>query len=66
MEQESDGMRETIMDIADMLNPWYFLYLAFIFGVLAICNYYPSITGFICGLSIGLYIKNRNKMKRWI
>lgn len=53
-------------EIADMLNPWYFLYLAFIFGILAICNYYPSITGFICGLSVGLYIKNRNKMKRWI
>lgn len=52
-------------DIIDALNPWYFLYLALVFGVLAISDCYTLITSFLCGLSVGLLIKNWDAWKKW-
>lgn len=58
-------MRETLLDLIDALNPWYFLYLAIIFAIIAISGNFVLISSFLCILSTGLLIKNWKAWNKW-
>lgn len=52
-------------EIFDALNPWFFLYIFAIFAVISFTEIGSAFTVFMSGISLGLYIKNRDAWKLW-
>lgn len=59
-------MLSKIHELMEALNPWYWLYLAIFFGAAALSGTYSGLFWFLCGLSVGLYIKNHDAWNTWL